>query len=630
MKKLNLFLLILLLPLFLYSKTYYVSKSGNDKNKGNKSSSFLTISKGASMLNAGDTLFVCEGVYRERVTPPRGGEPEKPIVYMGEPNKNVVIKGSDVWNPRWESLTSEVFYAIPDEKMFNDDCYKDNKNPFKVATSSTPYGREGRAEINFGYKGDSTIVYNIGQLFVNGEMYIQHPFLSEVNEMKKTWFYDKSSGRIYVHFPDQKPEKQTIEISTRRRIFAPHKRQLGYIVVQGFVMEHCGNQYPANFWEAKHSEWQQAGAVGTRSGHHWVIKNNVIRFANGVGIDFGNEGNSHSDLEVGDNGSANGASFNTIDSNYITDNGAAGTAAFLPSNIIFTNNVVERNINLNFIGKKRWESGAIKMHCPKNTIIANNLVRNNYGKWGIWLDCGTGKNTRVHGNLVIGSKVGFDLEIGGSSIDKLILDNNIFINNEQGISSRESGGLTVLHNTILDAKVVAISNIIDKKRTGNWSSDHQFYFNNVFLNCKSIVEVCSPDYYRSSDRRFDYNLYQVKEDDKLFIIRSNSKDLLTFANWKERWMDYNKGINCDKNSKDISGITYTFNDSTLTLDLRVDNDYLKSKTVTYPDVIADFSGFLIPKEVGLPGSFQNLKAGSNQLVLWKGIKPLEVNEMPYK
>ena len=252
-----------------------------------------------------------------------------------------------------------------------------------------------------------------------------------MKELEHSWFYDKKSGNIYIHFADDSPEKKTVEISTRRRIFAPHQRQLGYITVQGFVMEHCGNQYPANFWETRHPEWQQAGALGTRSGHHWVIKNNVIRFANGVGVDFGNEGNKDADLETGENGPTVGANHNMIDSNWITDNGAAGTAAYAPSIITFTNNVVERNINLNFLGKKRWESGAVKMHSPNNSIISNNLIRNNYAKWGLWLDGGSGKNTQVHGNLIIGNHIGFDLEIGIGAADKLILDNNIFINNKE-------------------------------------------------------------------------------------------------------------------------------------------------------------------------------------------------------
>ena len=35
-----------------------------------------------------------------------------------------------------------------------------------------------------------------------------------------------------------------IELTTRSRVFAPHKRGLGYIDVIGFTMEHAANQFP--------------------------------------------------------------------------------------------------------------------------------------------------------------------------------------------------------------------------------------------------------------------------------------------------------------------------------------------------------------------------------------------------
>ncbi|MEI6752865.1 MAG: right-handed parallel beta-helix repeat-containing protein [Paludibacter sp.] len=619
-----------LLSFSMIANTYYVSKTGNDKNKGTRKSPFLSISKGAEKAEPGDTVFVCEGVYRERVSPPWGGLAGRPIVYMGEPNKNVIIKGSDVWKPKWNKLSASIYYAVPDEKMFNDDCYKDNKNPFKVASSSTPYQREGKAELYFGFPGDSTIVYTIGQVFVDGNMFIQHPFLSEVKENENTWYYDTKSGNIYIHFSDDNPEKKTVEISTRRRIFAPHKRQLGYITVQGFVMEHCANQYSANFWEAKHPEWQQAGALGTRSGHHWVIKNNVIRFANGSGIDFGNEGNKDVDLETGENGQASGARNIVIDSNWITDNGAAGTAAYYPQYITFSNNVVERNINLNFLGKKRWESGAVKMHSPSNTIVTNNLLRDNYGKWGMWFDQGAGKNTRVHGNLIIGSKVGFDQEIGTASVDKLILDNNVLIDNTIGIGCRESGGITAIHNLILGSTDAAVKNHVDKSRGGSWSSDIHYYFNNVIAGCKTALSICSPDYYRSSDRRFDFNVYQVNANEKQFKINEDSKDSLSFTAWKMRWNDYNKAEFCDKNSVVLNEIRYEFDKSNLKLYISVPQAFFQIKTLHYQTVINDFMNNAIPTENAQPGAFQNLKAGMNEIKLWDGLKPLKCNELPYK
>ncbi len=613
-----------------FSIKYFVSPNGSDNNTGTNSSPFKTISKGAEIAQAGDTIYVLEGIYRERVRPPRGGVAGRPIVYMGEKNSNVIIKGSDVWNPVWKKNATRIFYAVPDDALFNDDCYKDNKNPFKVASSSTPYGREGRAEVvNFGYPGDTTIVYTIGQVFVDGEMYIQKPFLSEMKSSVKSWFYDRKTDNLYIHFPDDNPNNYTVEISTRRRIFAPHKRRLGYINVEGFIMEHCGNQYPANFWEVARPEWQQAGALGTRSGHHWVIKNNMIRFANGIGIDFGNEGNSSVDLEVGSNGLATGASYHIIDSNYICDNGAGGTAAYFPSYITFTNNVLERNVNLMFVGNKRWESAGVKMHGPRNSLIANNLFRNNYGKWTLWLDQGGGPGTRVHGNLIIGGEKGFDLEIGTATEHKLILDNNIIVNQDWwGIVTRNSGGITALNNLIVGSMKVAIYDFIDKNRTGS-ASDYQYYYNNVILNSKAMVNAYPPNYHLSTNRRFDYNIYDATTTQKKFNLMT--VDSLHFSTWQTYWKNYNSNANYDFNSKLTTGLSYTIDLDKLTLDLVVDADFMNSKSFPYPQFLDfDYSDNAIKSDgTALPGPFQNLSAGSNKINLWNGLKPLEIYQNPH-
>ena len=642
MKKKNTFLIIILLASLagiIHANKYYISPSGNDLNVGSVKLPFKTISQGALMAQAGDTVYVLEGVYRERVAPARGGVAGKPIVYMGEPNKNVVIKGSDIWTPSWNKSASTVYYAIPNESMFNDDCYVDNKNPFKVASSSTPYNRQGKAEVYFGYKGDTTLVYSIGQVFVDGKMYIQKPFISEMNATEQTWFYDRKTGNLYVHFIDDKPTAHTVEISTRRRIFAPHLRKLSYITVQGFVMEHCGNQYPANFWETAHPEWQQAGALGTRSGRYWIIKNNMIRFANGIGVDFGNEGNSGVDLETGANGTASSAGYHIIDSNYICDNGAAGTAAYGANTITITNNVFERNVNLMFFGNKRWESAAIKMHGAKNSLVAHNLFRNNYGEWTVWFDGGAGPNTRVHGNLIIGGNgvaglKGFDMEIGVPSANYVLVDNNIMMNQDYGISMRNSGGITALHNLILGSSVMGIYDYMDKTRAG-CESDYQYYYNNVVLNCKGLVDAYPPNIfnvapynYTSSDRRFDYNLYQAATSNKKFKLET--VDSLYFSGWQTYWKGYNSNVNYDLNSKLITSTTYNVNTTALTMQLNVGSDFTAAKTFAYGGMDNDFLGNVLKNDgTALPGPFQNLTTGTNQISLWSGLKPLDVYVKPY-
>lgn len=65
--------------------TYYVRKSGNDGNSGTSpSSAWLTITKAANTVAAGDTVYVGAGVYRELVTMVASGSSGSPISFIAD------------------------------------------------------------------------------------------------------------------------------------------------------------------------------------------------------------------------------------------------------------------------------------------------------------------------------------------------------------------------------------------------------------------------------------------------------------------------------------------------------------------------------------------------------------------
>ncbi|MHC4687709.1 MAG: DUF1565 domain-containing protein, partial [Planctomycetota bacterium] len=74
MKKLALIVLVGLLAHSLSAREYHVSVNGSDKNDGSASKPYKTISAAAQVAQPGDVITVHKGTYRERVTPPRGGE----------------------------------------------------------------------------------------------------------------------------------------------------------------------------------------------------------------------------------------------------------------------------------------------------------------------------------------------------------------------------------------------------------------------------------------------------------------------------------------------------------------------------------------------------------------------------
>lgn len=66
-----------------------------DTNSGTFTQPFKSIQAGANQAQAGDTILVKAGIYREEVKPPRSGTKEKPITYLAAHGENVSIRGSE-------------------------------------------------------------------------------------------------------------------------------------------------------------------------------------------------------------------------------------------------------------------------------------------------------------------------------------------------------------------------------------------------------------------------------------------------------------------------------------------------------------------------------------------------------
>jgi len=75
---------LILAPLAaVHAADLHVTQDGNDTNAGTRAAPLRTIQHAAELAQPGDVITVHAGVYRERVTPPRGGESAgKRIVYQ--------------------------------------------------------------------------------------------------------------------------------------------------------------------------------------------------------------------------------------------------------------------------------------------------------------------------------------------------------------------------------------------------------------------------------------------------------------------------------------------------------------------------------------------------------------------
>jgi hypothetical protein len=515
-----LFLCLGILPI-LHARTFYISPTGNDANRGSLEKPLRTISSGARRAKPGDTILVLEGTYRERITPVQGGEKGQPITYRGETGKRVFIKGSELWMPRWAKEEDGIFSARPDPSLFNDRSpeYIDHHNPFEVRLSSTPYGRDGLPEHIRKEAGDrkfksadKQISYTCGQLFIDGSLWKQVPLRAELKP--NTWWYNSKEQRLHVYFGKLNPENLNIEITTRRRLFAPVKRGLGHIIVEGFIFEHCGNQYPTDFW--KIDQHAQRGAIGLAAGHHWKIRKNIIRFANTVGIDCGRMDRHSPTLST--------SHHNQIEGNYLMDNGSAGILSYGSRNLIIRNNVILRNNSLQFSGPKRWEHAGIKCHQMEKGLILRNYIAHNPHSPGLWLD-NEFPDTKIRQNIIHHNGThGLFLEMSDYGYDRLLVDQNIiFANGKKAVYIHDASGATFSNNILacnpenkIPERAIQIKQVSSRTR----SQKHSF-FNNLIIGDGPLIEVNYPSH-RSGPQRFDYNLYTTSSSERNFVINAYS------------------------------------------------------------------------------------------------------------
>ena len=88
---------------------------------------------------------------------------------------------------------------------------------------------------------------------------------------------------IWANFHKYNPNKELVEISTRRTCFYPEKPGINYITISGFNISQAATQ-----WAAPTAE--QIGMIATHWNKGWIIENNVISDSKCSGITLGKDG----------------------------------------------------------------------------------------------------------------------------------------------------------------------------------------------------------------------------------------------------------------------------------------------------------------------------------------------------
>ena len=424
-------MLILLMTPTAAATEFHVSVRGSDTNDGALKRPFKTITAAAAIAKPGDVITVHEGVYRERINPPRGGvSDDKRIVYQAAPGEKVEIKGSEVIK-EWVKVQEDVWkVTLPDSFFGKFNPYSDKIH----GDWFDPMGRE----------------HHTGAVYLNGEWLNEAARKDDVVTSSGTaplWFgqVDKENTAIWARFAGVNPNKELVEINVRQTVFYPEKTGINFITVRGFTMRQA-----ATNWAPPTAE--QVGLIGAHWSKGWIIENNVISHSRCSGVSLGKYGdewdNTSANTAEGyvktvERALANGWNKSTIGhhivrNNTISDCEQTGIVGSLGA--VFSR--IEGNHIYN-IWTKRLFNGAeiagIKIHAAIDVLIKNNRIHD--ACRGLWLDW-MAQGTRVSGNLFyhhIAEDIFVEVNHG-----PFLIDNNLLLSG--GSLSDASEGGAYVHN----------------------------------------------------------------------------------------------------------------------------------------------------------------------------------------
>ena len=489
-----------------FSRTYYVDNRNTraaDPTPGTKELPFLTIGKAAQVLQLGERVVIMTGVYRERVDPARGGTgPDKMISYEAAPGATVVVKGSRVVKTGWEPSAGfkldmpeaarakvEVYHRRLDDLDFQ------GYNPFGMVSimQDRVYLKPKPEELWRHLK-------RRGLVFVDGKRLQQVELYQELGRKDAAFWCEHDGLAIHVRLPgDADPAQHEVELAIQEQAFAPRTRGLSYIRVKGIAFEHAANAFPV----------PQRGMVSLSRGHHWIIEDCVLKHANGVALDIGAQ-----DWDMEPPAIIGHA---IVRRNHIDDVGVCGIAGMAVENSLIESNLIEhvgyQDVEL------AWETGGIKLHQTKNSLLRRNVIRHTIHAEAIWLDY-QNTNTRVTGN-VLGDTLetlrgGIYLE---ASHDSNMIDNNIIWKATEGAGGGSYNmpphggwGITVdgsdetiiAHNLIGLTQDAAIKfRNIEGRIVGSrgGTTRRNKVLNNIFYRCGKAID------FSNQDNTADGNLY---------------------------------------------------------------------------------------------------------------------------
>lgn len=574
----SMYLIILLIKTNLsMGINYYVSVDGNDLNSGCIENPLRTIQAAANVAQPGDVITIFEGVYRERIDPPRGGKSFlEPIIYQAAPGEHVVIKGSEIASG-WELDKGDVWRISYKNEYFG---------------AFNPFANEIRSDWFLPLDKEHTT----GAVYINNRMIAECDSLEDVYQTDggMRWFAksDNTGTHIWANFSGMDPNNEQVEINKRRTVIYPSKPGINFITIRGLHLTQA-----ANPWSPPTRE--QIGLIGVNWSKGWVIENNVISHARCAGLTLGKyhdrlDGlmkysyNSHYQtvkrvIKRGDWTREN-IGHHLVRNNLIFDCEQAGIVGSHGGSF----SVIEDNQIYNINMRGWWdgfEQAGIKLHAAVDTIIRNNLIH--HSQRGIWLDW-MSQGARVSGNILFDNKKhDFFTEVNHGP---LLVDNNFFLS-DVSIKDVSQGGAFV-HNLCTGSV---------QSRTSQGSDRYTQYFlphsctfvgeenirdgDDRFIN-NILLEHALDDYEKQTSGNLiegnvyiDASLFNSKKPIYNLIQKNNEIELIFY--FDRAWYTTNRFI-CSSETLGEAVVTQQRFDSPEGQAIHIDTDYFGNNRPIHP------------------------------------------------
>jgi alpha-L-arabinofuranosidase len=371
----------------LHGTEFQVATNGSDSNPGTRASPFRTIQHAADLAQPGDVITVHQGVYRERIDPPRGGSSDRQrIVYQAAPGETVDIKGSEAVT-NWVKVGEDTWKTTIANSFFG------SFNPYRDLIHGDWFEPKGR-------------LHHTGAVYLNGDWLREAAKLEEVLKpagAAALWFgqVDATNTTLWAQFKGVNPNEQSVEINVRQTVFYPKKTGINYLTVRGFILEQA-----ATPWAPPTAE--QIGLIGTHWSRGWLIESNVIRYSRCSGValgKYGDEWDNRAGSAEGYVGTiqralTNGWNREMIGHHIVRNNeishceqtGIVGSLGCAFS-LVTGNDIHDIHVQRLFSGA---EMAGIKFHGAIDVEIRGNHIYRTVR--GIWLDW-MAQGTQVTGNL---------------------------------------------------------------------------------------------------------------------------------------------------------------------------------------------------------------------------------------